>query len=276
MLALISHARSGSTYLMRRLQRFGVFRVYFEIFHFNDHTLLEGLGEDATKVLGWLGLGHPPYEAEAVRKAVLGQLEEYLDALEAVDLKTVPAFKVFPYHLDPQRLETVIGRCDELLFLTRNLLHAHISVNIAQGLQQYSYVNTSSTKVEFSAESFMNFAFDCVQHHDSALAMAESAGVRAVHMHYEDFVAAPDRDAFLAQRLASLSRGGWKGQITPADDMRRQDLRGSALQKVSNPQVLEAFVHEAGLAALLDSQARCDYGPVRAWLRANHPWLRED
>ena len=106
--------------------------------------------------------------------------------------------------------------------------------------------------------------------------MAEDAGVPAVHVHYEDFVDAPDRDAFLAQRLASLSRGGWKGQITPADDMRRQDLRGSALQKVSNPQVLESFVHEAGLAALLDSQARCDYGPVRAWLRANHPWLRED
>lgn len=254
-IVVISHARSGSTYLMQRLHRIRPLRVYLEIFHFVQETMLKALHEDAERML--------PADERAALNAYPGQLRDvivsdpvaYVRRLRALDPATVPVFKVFPGHLSDFGLSEVIDDAQCVLMLTRNLLHAYISAQIATATASFGGTDTSGERVPFVVDGFLGFADYALQHQRAALALAQAAGKPVVHLAYETLLAMPaeQHEDFTIELVHTLVPGAETGvQDHPVRHM-RQDQRRSALEKVDNPEVLAEFLRRTGTEAADDA-----------------------
>lgn len=267
MLTITAHPRSGSFYLMHRLRRFHPLHAYSEIFHFHDDVISRALGDHAKEVFESLGLSLPVVGQDVLRNLVTTRVEDYLGAISSANPDTIPAFKIFPYHLDVSGLEIVIRRSSGILLLTRNLIHAHISREIALSTNTYKQVDTSHMKIEFRVTDFMEFVRISVEHYDCAIKLAEQRKTPIGLIAYEDMMAANSNDDFLSEAISPLLAGttltSRDYQLEPV----KQDKRSSALDKVTNPQAMTEFLKNRNLEQLLDATQSIGLGEWRKVIR---------
>lgn len=259
MLTVFSHPRSGSTYFMSRVRRFLAFRVYMEIFHFNDDTVIQALSPDANEVLGCAGASSISAGGREVRSHILANVDRYLSCLEAVDATTEPVFKVFPFHLPPQGMETLVKRSHAVLLLTRNPLHAYVSWEVARSLNRYGGVDTSEQRVAFSEASLRSFVGDCMRHIVLARQLADRHRKNVAWVRYEDLTAAQSKDDFVAKVLGDFYPERPLTLRSELVEPRRQDSRSDVLDKVNNPDELLDFVSRHDLSRQLVATSAMDW-----------------
>ena len=129
LICLISHPRSGSTALMKKIEQETNSAAVLEIFHPHEDVICqhlnEGLGKDATegvkaslgiKEIKPFGLTNPVSYINKLKDAALSKGNQSL------------LFKIFPDHLrDESKLKEVLSISDYVIVLRRNTLQSYIS-----------------------------------------------------------------------------------------------------------------------------------------------------
>lgn len=242
-------ARSGSTLLCELLKNFEELHVLYEIFHFRLQTIKNAVPEFYPELRRRFDL---PDDPEAARAALVADPGHLLDVLQTGYPGKILAFKVFPGHLAPEALPPLLDRARLTLLLTRNLVHAYLSTQIARATQQFALHDTSGHYVAFDPAEFRRYAIWVQKHLLRLRDHARQNGLPLAALDYETLVKADDPTGLVADALAA----GFPVPLTRRDvplRTTRQDKRARASEKVSNPEEMLQFLSDNGLEALDDA-----------------------
>lgn len=246
---IIAHARSGSTLLCQKLDAVTDARVYLEIFHQNMQVIEHHLGSSKHEVLH----RYRPLEGQELRQKLTEEPLSLLDYLAELNPDQDIFCKIFPDHLKVEKLRQVIGESSGIISLQRNLLHSHLSNQIAQATNRWTNVDTSQHLVEFVPKDFIRHINHVAGFYEHAEACARKAGIPFIELAYETVASEGHSQPTLQKVLDKL---GISKQYTadPESPLKRQDKRKLASDKVSNPEMLLQALQELRLAEINDGQ----------------------
>lgn len=240
LICIISHPRSGSTSLMKRLEMAGIASV-LEVFHLNEHVICqhidEGLGIGSADKLKQL-IGR-----DTIREYALQEPLAYLDKIKAIaqeNGKNTLIFKVFPGHLrDAVKLAEVISESNSIIRLRRNTLHSYISNKKAIKVGTYANVDTSGVNVDFNAEEFQNWRRNIYSFFSKVDEICTSKGIEISEYNYEELFS--NDNSFLKslyQRLAIT----YSDSSEYTELLKKQDHKVLASEKVTNERELLSYL----------------------------------
>jgi len=248
---VFSHPRSGSTYLMGLLSKASNYVGMMEPFHsfenvreMNISRLLKAHCEDETLcqqlVTDWV---------ECARQNPTQQLELVSPLLKGQTL----GFKVFPGHLEQPHIESLFAYAPDVVILRRNLLHSHLSDVIASRSGRYANKNTSEEQVTFQPKVFEVWANRMNRFLSDVEDSSKRAGVKCHTVHYED-ITQMDVES-LRHLFSTFGINVSNPSALAKSGLKKQDIRSSALDKVTNPDLLEEELERMGWSSLLDANA---------------------
>ncbi len=153
---IVSHPRSGSSYVNRLLGNFDKINIVMEPFH---------QYEDVAKAHIRSTLSNKYSDFISQVKLLDSSLYEYAhnkpkEFIELVGSYTEGeylALKIFPDHLPDEQLEELLASSSVVIFLRRNPLHSYISSRIADKLEIWGGKDTSKIKVSIDEESYIKW-----------------------------------------------------------------------------------------------------------------------
>jgi hypothetical protein len=181
-------------------------------------------------------------------------------------------FKVFLGQLSGTHLASVVARSRGMILLRRNLVHSHISDEIAKERQLWRGP-TSTYQIQFNRAVFITYCKYVVGFVSASAEVARKSGVPWTECWYDE-IADPE---FGPQKVRSMMDSlGIEPRSPDTHDPRkaaslfhtpeRQDHRQLASSKVSNPNELLATLDELGLRSADDAFHRVDFGALHAKL----------
>lgn len=258
LICIISHPRSGSTSLMKKLEVSGVASV-LEIFHLNEHVICqhidEGLGKGSADKLKQL-IGR-----DTIREYALQEPLAYLDKIKVLAQeigKHTVIFKVFPGHLrDVEKLAEVISVSDAMIKLRRNTLQSYISNKKAIKVGTYANVDTSGIDVDFNAEEFQNWRRNIYSFFSKVDEICKSKGIEISDYNYEELYS---DDSLFMSELCDTLKLQFQQLSQVSHKLKKQDNKSLASEKVSNNNELMYWLEKNDLQ-LLDSVNQKDINP---------------
>ena len=177
------------------------------------------------------------------------------DYIEEIAKHTTGQFislKVFPGHLEQQRLRELIRHSAAVAFLRRNPLHSYISARIAERLDVWSGQDTSKIKIGFEKDTFVKWNNHNWRFFENALQLVDETNVAKIDLCYEELL---NIDQALNKLQDDFTRAQVPLIISPAKNpnSKVQDSRTSALDKVNNPNHLREIVQQLKIEHLLDA-----------------------
>lgn len=124
---VVSHPRSGSTFLVAEAGKLSNVRALMEVFHCNESVVVDHLQAFADPIKKQLAVTE-----DGFREKIISDPLQYLQALNNEVPEGILLFKVFPEHLPADKLGHVIHASNLIIFLLRNVLHSFISNEIAK------------------------------------------------------------------------------------------------------------------------------------------------
>ena len=248
LICLISHPRSGSTSLMKKIERETKTAAVLEIFHPIEEVicqhLTEGLGEHGVSRL------KDTFNISEVRNFAIENPVEYLEEIKKLSKengKENVIFKIFPGHIkNNQKLNDIISFSQYVLFLRRNTLQSYISNKKAIAVGTYANIDTSSIKVEFSSQEFLQWRNNIYFFFNTVEDLVKKSDVPSNWFNYEELYS-KDK-SFVTEMYGKMDITSSSSNST--DVMRKQDTSSFARQKVNNPDTLMSYLRENKLEAL--------------------------
>lgn len=241
----MSHPRSGSTSLMKNIERETNSAAVLEIFHpFEDvicQHIDEGLGKGtAERIKQSLGINE-------IKKFALTQPVHYINILKEHALSKNNdglLFKIFPGHItEREKLKEVISISDCLVLLKRNTLQSYISNKKAMQVGTYANVDTSGVKVRFNSKEFINWRSSIYSFFDTVSELSTELDESVATFNYEELYAPSNSNKeFLYELLDLKSRVAPKNQVP----LKKQDKNTTAVGKVDNDREMMSFLIENG------------------------------
>ena len=257
---VIAHARSGSTLLCRQLEAVADGRVYMEIFHQNPDVIRNHLHDSADRLFARFA----PLEGSALRERLAARPLDMLAALSDLDDGRDLFFKVFPGHLQAPQMREVLEHSAGVIVLHRNLLHSFISSRIARQIRKWTTVDTSGRKITFDPEDFIGHLRQVTGFYARVEADLRKADTPSSNVFYETLADPANGESTLRDALSGLPvalRVAATGANRP--DLKRQDSRPRASDKVDNPGELLDFLESLGIAAADDGSIPLQVGVFR-------------
>lgn len=261
---VIAHARSGSTLLCQKLDTLTNARVYLEIFHQNMPVIEHHLGDSKAQVLEH----YSPLEGQVLRQKLTAEPLNLLKYLTELNPDKDLFYKIFPDHLKVPELQQVISESSGCISLQRNLLHSHLSNQIAQNTNHWANVDTSQHLVEFNPQDFIRHIRHVSAFYNHAESCAQQEGIPFIELAYEKVADESIVQPSLCQILEEF--GVLTQDIPPPEvGLQRQDKRKLATDKVSNPELLLEVLHKLGLDEANNGQTSFTIKSMKAGLVAN-------
>ena len=259
---VVSHPRSGSTFLVAEAGKLSNVRALMEVFHCNESVVVDHLQAFADPIKKQLAVTE-----DGFREKIISDPLQYLQELNKEVPEGILLFKVFPEHLPADKLGHVIHASNLIIFLLRNVLHSFISNEIAKKLERFGGVDTSEIKIEFSKSAFLWWVGFIVTYFNSAMDSVRNHNKDFVFVHYEDLMKQSSVSAWLASQLEEQL-----GEVFSYSDgdvwIKKQDKRISALDKVTNPAYMQEWVAMEGLSYLLDGTNPSKYDDLQRLVQA--------
>lgn len=250
-ISIVSHPRSGSTYLASLLANFVGMRTVMEPFHQQENVAAAHI-----KTLTKDRYSEFSAELEDLQSSIyeFGHTRpvDFLDTLSHYVRCDHLVFKVFPGHLAPEKLEELLKGMDLIIFLTRNTLHSYISYRIASSLHVWRRKDTSNIKVDIDEASFIRWNNKNYHFLKNAHDIVKKNKLPYIDVQYENLLNTKESLEELSQRLEE------KGILLEIKKdiciyTRKQDLRQSAYSKVNDVSALNSLVTKFGIKDLIDA-----------------------
>jgi hypothetical protein len=252
---IVSHPRSGSTFLANNLRQFEEFNCVMEPFHQHPAVVTQhiigGFGDSGRNYLRMLedeNLDLHLYSHEHVLR--------YLEDLKGLCSKPYLVLKLFPGHLPFNALQLLLKTVDGVIFLNRNVVHSYISNQIAKENNVYGGKDTSNEQPEFSTSGFVwwnNYLSDFMLKVEDFVFKSQIANIR---LSYESLLQANNATDFLKSRMNAF--GLELNIVANTKTNKRQDNRTLASDKVLNPEFMMDYLRSIGLDYLNDVRASAD------------------
>lgn len=249
LICLISHPRSGSTSLMKKIQQESNTSAVLEIFHPNEDVINQHLDEGLGK-----GGSHRVKEKlsiENIRDFAVEYPVKYIEAIRSVSAENnqeAVIFKIFPGHIkNVEKLAEVISLCDSLFFLRRNTLHSYISNKKAIKVGTYANVNTSQIKVDFNGKEFLSWRESIYSFFNTVEKLLNHDKIEVLYCNYEELYSKDER---FINTMYSKMRISVVNVEKSVPALRKQDNSPYAHEKISNPDDLLGFLYEYKLQEL--------------------------
>lgn len=252
-ICLVSHPRSGSTSLLRTLAKKAEVSSAYEMFHMNEEVVLEhlkhALSDENIEIIkeksSELGF-------DSLKEFYQNDSLKYLDLVHSLAESNDFIFKIFPYHIkSEENLKKIINSCDFVIFLSRNSLHSCISNQVAQQVGTYANVDTSAVTVDFDEEEFISWHNNIINFIENVENKVDEANGESLKYTYEDIFCSNSIDQKVESLIAKL-RFELRSDGSKVPLLRKQDSRGKASEKVSNPDFLKSFLDALNLSDLDD------------------------
>jgi len=252
LIPIISHPRSGSTYLMRLIAQASNVATVMEPFHpyeqVRQSQILSFL-QNSTSVVPVEMLERASQLANIARS----DCHSLIKQLCILSKQSTLSFKLFPGHLPARELYQVFEQTRNAVFLRRNLVHAFISDTIASDSGRYTNIDNSDVKIQFEPMLFKLWA----EQKQSFLSQTQrSLSYLKVPFQVIDYELLLTMNEKSVQNL--LMNQGLTFD-TPlkleATGLKKQDNRTSVFEKVSNPETVRDCLREFGWHNLADSRA---------------------
>lgn len=236
-LLMVSHPRSGSTFLMRSLQNKYNVRALYEIFHTYENIVLQhieqGLGEVQKKALeDNVLMSYDGVQDFSRKKPIL-----YLDTIKIFLEQEHLLYKIFPGHIKTEKnLEDLVLDSSAIVFLRRNVLHSYISNKVAEKVGTYANVDTSDIKIEFVKSEFVYWNNHIQDFFNKVEGIVASKNLSCCYLNYEEVVKNSDAYNLTMENIASHFGSIERFDKVSKLDLKKQDARLLAQHKVSNPE----------------------------------------
>lgn len=256
MLALISIARSGSTFLCELLHHHPEIYSCREIFHRKTVHCREPArtASHLNKLCStsFSGAADPAFVEFTHTRSL-----QFLAALRSLADGRVLSFKVFPNHLTRRQLRNLLisdRRVVKLLF-KRDLLAAYVSRKKALSTNVWARLDTTEIRVSLDANEFRDYVKRTTYWFDSVEYLLKASGQKYATIHYENLVSIVGDNARLAYIVDQLRLTGII--VSSLDDagvkeiqvgMMKQDRSPSLESKVENLPVFYGGLRRLGMA----------------------------
>jgi len=269
---IAAHARSGSTFLCRLMEKIKEVRVYLEIFHYHYDIIDYHLQGDLSVISEKMSL---PADKKKARSELVFRYLEFVGLLEQINPGKVIAFKVFPKHLPDKVLADFVRENRFIVLLRRNLLHSYISDVISVKIQEWGTVDTSQEKIEFSPTDFAAHVRGVMNYYRKINLLSEKSRQKLVTLDYETLTTSIDPVQLISSMLSDCLGFGVETN-TGTVEISRQDKRTRASDKVLNVGEMTDYLERFGLSILDDGLVNCtdtDYArietgkPVKRWYK---------
>ncbi|MFZ8201879.1 hypothetical protein [Alteromonas portus] len=230
---------------MKNIERETNSAAVLEIFHpFEDvicQHIDEGLGKGtAERIKQSLGINE-------IKKFALSQPVDYINILKEHALSEKNdglLFKIFPGHIsEREKLKEVISISDCIVLLKRNTLQSYISNKKAMQVGTYANVDTSSVKVDFNSNEFINWRRSIYSFFNTVFEIANELKESVTSFNYEELYAPSDSSKESLYELLDLkSRVAQINQVV----LKKQDKNTTAVGKVNNDREMVSFLIENG------------------------------
>jgi len=244
-IAIVSHPRSGSSYLTRVFAQFSNVQTVMEPFHPNDevaiqhikHCLADNFSrfENDIKLAGY-AIGTYAHE----------QPVKFLTLLKQYVNKPTLVFKLFPEHIQKTQFHALFNVVDGVIFLRRNQVHSFISSQIANETNVWANKNTSDIFPHFQEDAFLWWNKFIVSYFADVNNVVYSHGIPFTSIDYERINVENSTVELLSEwsKNNNLNVGAYTASKI---NLLQQDKRHLATEKVNNPHDLQACLHKYGI-----------------------------
>jgi len=248
---IVSHPRSGSSYLNRLLSNFNRTKIVMEPFHQNPdvssaHIKAATYNKYADFIAELENSNHTVYDYGHSNPV------EFVDMIANHSDCDYLSVKIFPGHLSREKLEQLLASAAVVIFLRRNPLHSYISVKIAHKLAVWGGRDTSDIKISIDEASYIKWNNDNWLFMEASKAIVKEHNVAHIDLQYEQLL---NMDVALETIRQSLSDRNI--YLETGRTMRKnpqvQDSRKSAIDKVTNVEDLYELTKKFRIEHLIDN-----------------------
>ncbi|MDO6617624.1 hypothetical protein [Shewanella sp. 6_MG-2023] len=254
---VFSYPRSGSTFLLRELAGYSNISIAMEPFHQFENVRHKQIDTFLKSSSELSEFDRQNFTHQLVTHA-REDVSLYLKVIDSSISSENVAFKVFPGHLEKPQLSYLIKHTSKPILLYRNLLHSYISDVIATESNRYANTDTSEIKISFNEKDFVTRSRKILGFMNTVKRKLRLLDINFSTMHYEELAmvssekSSEKRDEYLSNKFAVK----FEMPSNTHQSLKKQDSRGLAVEKVTNPEKMMACLHRMGLTDLNDNTTK--------------------
>lgn len=262
-ISILAIPRTGTNYLCGLLGKFEEIDSLYEIYH--NKAVYIGDQKLARQVIDYINCKYQlqikNHQDISFINFVNQNPQEILDIIRLKSTNKYISFKVFPNHLSTQKLNQLIISNKQIIkiLIKRNLLDVYLSLKFARVIKKWSGQDTSSLKLDFDSDDFLNWYACYQQYYEFVERELHRNNSKASVLTYEtihSYKTNHDKFVFLFNYLQSIGLELNDSNLSITEEKlnnlrTKQDDRVNALDKVSNPNLLLSTLQNNQLEFLL-------------------------
>ncbi len=247
---LVSHPRSGSSYVNRLLGNFDKINIVMEPFHqYEDVSTAHVRAILSNKYADFIS--HLKHLNTSLYEYAHNKPKEFIELIGDHTECEYLALKIFPDHLSDEKLEALLASSSVVIFLRRNPLHSYISSRIANQFEIWGGKDTSKIKVSIDEESYIKWNNRNWSFLEKAKTIVKQHELEYFDLKYETLLD-PDKAIKHIGYLLKAHHINAQPKSNLAMGSKKQDQRESALDKVSNIDELHQLTKKFKIERLID------------------------
>lgn len=263
LISILGIPRTGTNYLCGLLGKFDEINSLYEIYHnkavFIGNPILTQQTIDYINLKYQLKIkNHQDFD---FINFVHQNPQEILEIISLHSTYKYLSFKLFPNHLSLHDFHELIISNNQVIkiLVKRNLLDVYLSLKFAIMIQNWRDLNTSSLKLDFNSNDFLNWYAKYQQYYDFIERELNKNNFEFSILRYEEihrFHTNKEKFIFIFDFLKSIGLEISKNNLSISNSelnnlIIKQDNRVNALDKVNNPNELISTLQNNQLEFLL-------------------------